>query len=114
MHRRLFGSADFLSERAPVGEDTRRQLLLDRGHEAGDRVQSPAVLTHTPTRNTAEEPDGIGMARLVEHGLDRALLDEAAGVQYANPLAHLRDYPEVVRDEQHRAVELLLEVLDQV
>src|SRR4029077_6570269 len=75
---------------------------------------SPAVLAHPPARNAAEEANGVRMARLGEDCLDRALLYEAGGGQHAHPLAPLRDHAEVVRDEEHRAVELLLEVLDQV
>ena len=54
------------------------------------------------------------MARILEDGLDRAFLDEPAGVQHADAVAHLRDHPEVVADEQHRRLELGLELRDEI
>src|ERR1700719_546039 len=89
VHRRLFRAADVLDERAAVGEDAGRKLLLDGRHEARDGVQAPVVLAHATARDAAEEPDRVGMPRLVEDGLDRTLLDKAAGVQDPDPLAHL-------------------------
>ncbi len=54
------------------------------------------------------------MPRLVQHLLDGSLLDEPARVEDADLLAHLRDHPEVVADEQHRGVELGLQAGDEV
>ena len=46
------------------------------------------------------------MARVVEDAVDRPLLDDAAGVEHADAVAHARDHVEVVRDEEDARAEL--------
>ena len=97
--------ADVLGERAAVDEHAAGQVLAERRQEARDRVEPAAVLAHAAARDAAEQPDRVRVARVVEDRLDRPLLDELAGVEDADPLAHLADHAEVVADEEHRRVE---------
>ncbi len=55
-----------------------------------------------------------GMPRILEHRPDRPLLDEPAGVEHADAVAHLRDHAEVVADEEDGRVELGLEARDEI
>ena len=82
--------------------------------EAGDRVQPLLVLAHAAARQAAQQADRVGVPRVVEHVVDRALLDEPPGVQHADALAHLRDHLEVVADEEDARVELLAQHRDEV
>ncbi len=72
------------------------------------------ILAHAAARDAAKEPDRVRMARVLEHRLDRAFLDEASGVEHSDARAHLRDDPEVVADEEHGRVQLGLELRHEV
>ena len=72
------------------------------------------ILSDTAARDAAEETDGVRMPRILEDRLDRAFLDEPARVEDADARAHLRDHAQVVADEEHRRVELLLELRNEV
>ena len=52
------------------------------------------------------------MARRVEHGLDRAAFDDAAGVHDGNAVADLGDEVEVVADEQDGDAELAADAVE--
>jgi hypothetical protein len=54
------------------------------------------------------------MPRILQHCLHRPFLDETAGVEHTDAVAHLRDHAEVVADEEHGSVELGLELSDEV
>ena len=82
--------------------------------EARDRVEPAVVLADAAARDAAQEADRVRVARILEHRLDRAFLDEPAGVEHADAVAHLRDHAEVVADEEHGRVELGLELRDEV
>ena len=88
--------------------------MTGRRQEAGDRVQPPVVLALAASRDAAQQPDGVGVPRLVEHLAGDALLDEFPGVQDPDPVAHLGDHGEVVADEEHRGVELIAQGRHQV
>ena len=99
--------AAVLGDRAARGEDAPGERVPGRRQEAGDRVQPPVVLALTAARDAAQQPDRVRVARLVEHLLAGALLDQFAGVQHPDPVAHLGDHRQVVADEQHRGGEVL-------
>ena len=82
--------------------------------EARDRVEPAVVLADAAARDAAQQADRVRVARVLEDRLDRALLDEPAGVEHADAVAHLRDHAEVVADEEHRRVELGLQVRDEI
>ena len=114
MERRLVGAADLLDEAAAVGEDAARQVGAQLRQVAGDRVESVAVLAQPASRDAAQQPDGVRVARLGEDRLRLALLDEPAGVEDADALAHLPDHREVVADEEDAGAELLAQGGDEV
>ncbi len=99
--RRLLPVAAVVGERAPIGEDTPVDLGAERREEPGDGREPGPVLPNPAARDRAEQPHGVGVARVVEDDPRRALLDQTAGVQHADALAHLRDHGQVVADEQH-------------
>ena len=59
-------------------------------------------------------PTVYGWRGLVEHLAGRALLDQLAGVEHADAVAHLGDHRQVVADEQQRGVELVAQAPDQI
>ena len=71
-------------------------------------------LERVAARDAAQQPDRVRVARVAEHVARGTLLDELAGIQHADTVAHLRDHAQVVRDEQERGSELLLERQDQL
>ena len=66
-----------------------------QGVEVGDRVQQSAR---------------VRMTRTLEQREYRAKLDDASGVHDRNAIGHLRHHTEIVRDQQDRGAEPLLEV----
>ena len=107
VERRLLLRADLLREPAAVDEHAGRQVGAELRQEAGDRVQPLLVLAHAAARQAAQQADRVGVARVVEDVVDRALLDEPPRVEHADAVAHLRDHVEVVADEQDARAELL-------
>ena len=114
VERRLVGGAALVRERAAVDEHAPGELDAELRQEAGDRVEPAVVLADAAARDAAEQTDGVGVPRVLEHRLDGTLLDEPAGVEDADAVAHLRDRAEVVADEEHRGLELRLELGDEV
>ena len=114
VERWLVGAADLLDEAAAVGEDAARQRSPQLRQVAGDRVEAVAVLAQPAARDAPQEPDGVGMARFGEDRLRFALLDQPAGVEDADALAHLADDGEVVADEEDARPELLAQGGDEV
>src|SRR5439155_27227862 len=111
---RLERVADIAREAAAVREDAARQLLAEHRQKAGDRVEPPAILADTASRNAADKPDGVRVARTLENHVYGPLLDEPARVQHSDPFAHLPDHAEVVADEENGRVELRLQLRDEV
>jgi hypothetical protein len=110
----LLLTADLFGETATRLEDAAGQVGAEAGEEPGNRVQRRLVLAHAAARDAAEEADGVRVPRVAEDLLCDALLDEAAGVEDAYALAHLRDDGEVVTDEKHARAELLAQSRDEV
>ena len=65
-------------------------------------------------RQRLEQAVGVGVRRLGQHLLGVALLDAAAGVHDDDVVRGLGDDREVVRDEDDRRAEILLQVVDEV
>src|SRR5256714_13019408 len=100
---RLLRVADLLREPATGGEDTADGRLLRKVRkEAGNRVEPPVVLAHAAARDAAQQPDRVRMARVVQHLPDAAFLDEPAGIEDPDAIAHLGDHAEGVADEENR------------
>src|SRR6266699_3732064 len=78
---------------------------------AGDDVE-PVLLVPQP-RNGGKQTLGVGMLGIGEQFDGRRLLDDLPRVHDGDAVAHFRDYPEVVRDEQDRRSKLALEVAHQ-
>ena len=112
--RRLLRVAALVGERAAIGEDAAGELRAEAREEAGDRVEPAVILADAAARDAAQEADRVRVARILKHRLDRAFLDEPARVEHADARAHLRDDAEVVADEEHRRVELGLQLRDEV
>ena len=85
----------------PCGEvDQRRRRALDR-------VQ-PLRLRPVEPRDRAEQAPGVRVLRVVEDVALRAALDDAAGVHDDDLVGDLGDDAEVVRDQDHGRVEVVL------
>ena len=65
-------------------------------------------------RQGAEEPDRIGMLRLVEEGRDRGLLDDSPCVHDGDLVGDLGDDAQVVADHDDRRAELGMELAHEV
>src|SRR6185436_5978773 len=111
---RLRGAADVLLERAAVDEDATWLLLPELREEARDRVEPPVVLAAPRAWDEAQQTHRVRMPRLAQDLGDIAVLDELAGVEHADAVAHLADDAEVVADQERGGVVLLLEVRDEV
>ena len=107
-------AAALLDEPAPVGEDAPLLDASGRRQKARDRVERRLVLERVAPRDAAQQPDRVGMAWVVEHLPGGPFLDQLAGVQDPDAIAHLGDHAEVVADEQQRGPELVTQRRDQV
>ena len=114
VERRLVRPAHVLGERTAIGERAAGGDRAEPRQEARDRVEMALVLARPAARHATQQCDGVRMPRVAEHRLDRALLHQAAGIEHADALAHLRHDGEVVGDEEHRRAELRLQVGDQL
>src|SRR5262245_38845815 len=92
-------------ERTPRG-----QIGQVRGLTA-DRIER---LLAAQARHRAEQRARVRMLGRVEELAHWRLLDDLAGVHDGDPIAHLRDDPEVVRDEDQRHAGLALDVLEEI
>ena len=106
--------ARIAGQRAAVGEDAAWDVGTERRERAGDRVEPVGVLAHAEPWRAPQERQRVRMARVGKELAGRALLDEAAGVEDPDALAHPRDDAQIVADEEDRGVEALAQLLDQV
>ena len=79
-------------------------------HEAGYRLKSADLRVQPGDR--AEQAHRVGVARVVEHRRDIAVLDDLTGVHDSYVVAGLRHDAEIVGDHQHGGVVLVLEAVD--
>ena len=80
------------------------ERLAQRRQRAGDGLQRGVGLVHAEARHAAQQPHGVGVARVGEDVARRALFDQASGVEHADALAQARDEAQVVRDQQDGGV----------
>ena len=85
-----------------------------RRRRAGDRVQPRRPVGRSSRGIEPEQPPRVGMLRVVEELPLRALLDDAAGVHDHDLVGDLGDDAEIVRDQDHRRVEVVLQPVDQL
>ena len=115
VERRRLGAAAVLDEAAAVGEDAARRAPSPGGGRNPGSCRAPAFALSVSRRGMQRSrPTVYGWRGSVEHLARRSLLDQLAGVQHADAVAHLRDHAEVVADEQQRRVELGAQRRDQV
>ena len=62
----------------------------------------------------AEQAPGIWVLRAFEDLLDRARLDDAPGLHHRGAVADMLDDAEIVRDEEHRQPELVLQAQQKI
>jgi hypothetical protein len=72
------------------------------------------VLLLVERRDRVHQPARVRVPRLAEQRDGWRLLDHLAGVHDDDPVGHLGHDAEVVGDQQHRHVQFLLELLDQL
>jgi hypothetical protein len=64
------------------------------------------------SRSAADQGARVGLPRLAQDLLDRALLDDLAALHHHQPVGAVGGHPEVVRDQQHRGARLAGERLE--
>ena len=103
------------AEGAPGGKPAAGRMGDRVGRRAFDGHQPPLSRDVTiDARNGVDQGPGVGVARIGEDGLGRALLDDLAGVHHDDARAHAGDHPEIVADQDDRRVEIAIELGDQV
>jgi hypothetical protein len=109
---RLLLAADLLCQAAAVDEDAGREVGAQLGQVPGNRVEPLHVLADARAWYPAQQPDRVRVPGILEDLARRSLLDEAAGVEDADLLAHAGDDAEVVADEEDARLELPPEGVD--
>ena len=99
--------------RAARPELAARRRLDQRRRRALDRVQ-PVGLRPVEPRDRAEQAPRVGHLRVVEELARLGLLDDPAGVHDDDLVGDVGDDAEIVRDQDHRRVELVLQAADQL
>ena len=85
------------AKRQPDGQ------IDERWNDPGDRVEF--VDETAEHRNRADQPLRVGVFRFLEDRAYVGLLDDLARVHHGDPVRHLRDDAEVVRDQQDGRVQ---------
>ena len=87
-----------LEEVTPRTEVATLRTLVRQGklHRIG--LRGCRVLVGAGQRDASEQTVGVGVLRPREERLDRAFLDDLAGVHHGHPVADLTDQPEIVGD----------------
>src|SRR4029453_12767814 len=95
----LVGDGAAISENAALRARAHLRQEPRNGREWRDILAAAAL------RQAAQQADRIGVAWIAKDVLGPSLLDEAAGIEHAHPLAHLGDDRQVVADEEDRGRE---------
>lgn len=85
---------------AAIGKRAARRQLREIRHLTGNGVKPPAACARHRTRG--DKSAGIGVLGLAQHLDGGSLFDNPPGIHYDDPFGHLRDYPQIVGDQQHR------------
>ena len=110
---RLLAAAGFCRIGAAGVELAARRRVDRRGQVAGQAdafVPSGSMLD---PRHRRQQGLGVGMARLLENGLSRPLLDHLAQVHHRDAVAHVADHGDVVGDEEVGEAEFALQLVEQ-
>src|SRR5690554_1278077 len=83
-----------------------------RRDPAGDHGE--LLLACAQARDRAQQALRVGVSRVGEDLLDRALLHDLPAVHHDHAVAHLRNDAEVVRDQEHRHAETVTEPRNQL
>ena len=97
--------------RSGTGSEARSGSRAAARAATAARPGSPSSRLHArpaEPRDRVEQPPGVRVLRVAEHGRLRPLLDDAARVHDDDPLGELRDDAHVVRDQHDRRVVLAL------
>ena len=86
------------SQRAPRGERTARRQVHQRRRRTDDR-REPLLPALVNARQAAEQTQGVGHPRAVEHVVNRAPFDQLAGVHHADPIGMSGNDAQVVGDQ---------------
>src|SRR5581483_9547870 len=97
--------------RAPRMEGASSRKIGGVGWVAGQSRGAAAIPVVADLGKGRSQGLGVRMEGLVVHALRRARFHDAAGVHDRQTVAGLDEDGEVVRDEDHRETELLLELL---
>jgi hypothetical protein len=98
-------------ERAPIAEAAALRRVREARRRPGDRAE--ILVVGVDARHRAEQPDRVRVTRIADHVADARGLDDLSGVHDGDALARLRDYPEVVADENDAHAELGAQVLQE-
>ena len=96
LHRRFFRPAPLQGELAPVTEAAARRQRHGIRHQPFDWMQPPFI--HVNFRDGIHKPDGVRMAHILKHFMDRSILHHLAGVDDRRLLAGLRHNAKIVCD----------------
>src|SRR2546427_11094634 len=107
-HWRLLGAAYLLSEPAPRVEPAPRGRVREVRRAPGDRAE--ALPVPLDARERGHQPDRVRVPGPVEHLADVPVLEQLAAVHDPDLLRDLRDDGDVVGDDDHRDVQLPLQV----
>ncbi len=111
--RRLRAAAR-IRQPAALGEDAADDPPPRRGQEPRDRLELSVRLAPPGLRQAAQQAMGVRVAGIGEQRIRRPLLDQHAGIEHADALAHPPDDAEIVADQQQRGRELAPQRRDQV
>src|SRR3989442_2000998 len=109
-HRGVLGAADLLRDPAPRVEPAARGRVREGRRAPRDRAE--ALPVPLDARERGHQPDRVRVRGTVEHLADVPVLEQLASVHDPDLLRDLRDDGDVVRDDDHRDVQLPLEVPD--
>ena len=102
-----------------VGRSTRQRASAQRAARMESAARRPVAQGRRPAldpdqrrvagierRQRGEQTSRVGMARVVEHVVDRAALDDPAGVHDRDRIGHAGDHAEVVGDQDQPDAEI--------
>ncbi len=107
-------AAKVVRQGAAFGEDAAGDLGARSRKKSRNSIQPAMILAPAAAREAAQQPDRIGMPRIVEHLPGGAFLDQGPGIEHADPVAHAGDDGEVMADEKDGCGELAAQPRDQV
>ena len=105
---RLYSNQSIATKPAPANGKTARQPLCIEHH---GRIRRCGI--NQAARPAVDQASRVGMGRLCEHLRSRAELDQVPALHHRNTVGKLSNQRQVVRDQQHRHTEFLLQRIEQ-